>query len=84
MVVHVTMLQNLNTCVTVVLNSLDRIVKSPLITVCSLVPTVTMEPVWMDLVPLSASVIWDILETFATSTLTIVQQLDARMEHVEI
>ena len=51
--------------VIVVSNSLDRIVVLLLITVHFLVPTATMETVWMVLVPLLVSVTQDSLETFA-------------------
>ena len=52
--------------VIVMLGSLEETVRLSLITVLCLLPTVTMEAVWMILVPSSVSVTQDSLETFVT------------------
>ena len=63
--------------VIVMLSSLEETVKLPLITVLCLLPTVTMEAVWMILVPSPVSVTQDSLETFVTLMSMNVKQLDA-------
>ena len=63
--------------VTVMLSSLEETVRLPLITVLRLLPTVTMEAVWIVLVHSSVSVTKDSQETFATLTSMNVKQLDA-------
>ena len=69
--------------VTVVMSTLEHTVKLPLITVHCLIPTVTMEAVWMELVLSPVSVSQDSLETSVILTLMNVKQPDARMEHVK-
>ena len=69
--------------VIVVLSTLENTVRLPLITACCLIPTVTMEAVWMILVPSSVSVTQDTLETSVILTLMNVKQLDARMGNVK-
>ena len=69
--------------VIVVWNSLEEIVGISSITVLSLLPTVTMEAVWMVLVPSSVSVTWDSLETFVNLISMNVKLLDVRMGNVK-
>ena len=64
-------------------NSLEEIVGISSITVLSLLPTVTMEAVWMVLVPSSVSVTWDSLETFVNLISMNVKLLDVRMGNVK-
>ena len=70
--------------VIVTLNSLDRTAALPLTTVHCLLPIVTMEPVWMVLVPSPVIVTQDTQETFATLTSMNVKQLGVRMGNVKI
>jgi hypothetical protein len=64
-------------------NIREEIVRISLITAYYYLPTVTMEAVWMILVPSPVSVIQDSLETFVKSTSMNVKQLDARMGNVK-
>ena len=66
------------------LNSLEGTVRLPLITVHCSLPTVTMEAVWMVLVPSSVSVIQDSQEISVMLRLMNVKQLYARMDSVKI
>ena len=69
--------------VIVVWNILEYIVKLSSITAYYLTLTVTMEAVWMGLVPSSVSVTWDSLETFVILTSMNVKLLNARMGNVK-
>jgi hypothetical protein len=69
--------------VIVVWNIQEDTVRMPLISVLYLLPTVTMEAVWMVLVPSPVCVTPDTLETFVKSTSMNVKQVDARMGNVK-